>query len=663
MRSLIALLGLVLVLWSPFSRAHAAFRPSLALQVVGSDGQPGPELPLEEILARVQVSGTVARTELTQVFANPYRNPLEALYSFPLPADASVSAMRIELGTRVIRAVIQETAQARKTYEEARSAGRTAALLEQHRPNVFTQSVTGIRPGERVRVVLTYEQRVERYRHGYRLSIPTTVGPRCLAHGAGEGGPAAVEALSGASADAGGPAAKLSIAVELRTGIPLTELTSPTHQIAAAAAERAGIASVHTVKADERPDRDFVLQWSMADEREHAAVLAHHDGRHGYFMLHLEPSREGIPPSTQPREMIFVVDCSGSMAGSPLQAARAAIARCLTDARPEDTIDVVRFSDEATLFRPVPVPCTASNRDAALAYVDALQISGGTDIKEGVRASLRLPVDPARKRIVAFFTDGFIGDDTQVLAEVEQWLGQARVFAFGVGPSTNHFVIDGMARIGRGAADYVPLDSDPTPVADHFHARLADAAIEHLELEATGVAISDTLPRPLPDLIGEQPCVILGRYERGGPATFTLKGRAGDRPWSATVQVELPEHDAANAMVRTLWAREMVRHLTEDHPSHANDDAVVTRVKALGLEYELQTAHTSFVAVDERVERDANGRLRTVRVPALVPRGMSPGTSPASGTVNAAPEPGEWALMLLGAGLMLWLTRRQEELV
>jgi Ca-activated chloride channel family protein len=575
-----------------------------------------------EVLA--QVTGFVSAVTVTQEFENPFATAVEAVYVFPLPDDAAVDQMTLTAGDRVIRASIQKRETARRMYEEAKNQGRRAALLDQERPNIFTQSVANLLPGETVKVTLRYLAPL-RYDDGvYTLNFPMVVGPRYIpgAPVPGESQGTGLTADTDQVLDASRitpPAERtgrdIAITVRLDTGSAIEELSSVSHRLWA---ERpsAHEAVVSLDGADRIPNKDFILRWKVAGHEKRAALLAT-GGPGGTFSLMLMPEARDANPTILPKELMFVIDTSCSMTGPPLEAEKKAMRAALEQMNPDDTFMLINFADRASSFHDAPLPNTPPNVQRALAYLDALPASGGTNQLDGVEKALGRRADPARLRMVLFMTDGFIGNEAQVLAAVEKQLGAARLFGFGVGTSVNHYLLTRLSEVGRGAYQYVRPDEDPQAAVERFVRRIERPLLTDVEVDWGGLSVSEVLPRKVPDLFDAQPLVLLGRYKVAGRGVVTLRGKQNGRLVETRLDVTLPESPGGAPGLSAMWARARIEEL--DRQQFGGEKADVIRdITTLGLEHHLVTAYTSLVAVDEVPAKKA-GPIVTVTVPTEVP--------------------------------------------
>jgi Ca-activated chloride channel family protein len=566
----------------------------------------GPARPfvLEHTYVVAEVTGFVSAVTVTQRFKNPFSTPVEAIYVFPLPEDAGVDAMTLKAGARVIKATIQKREQARRLYEEARAQGRRAALLDQERPNIFTQSVANLLPGEPVEVTLRYVARLAFDDGAYTLNFPMVVGPRYI-----PGAPLAGESQgSGTSPDTTEvlDASRLtppvertgrdiSIEVRLEAGTVIEQLWSVSHRLTEAR-ESSSRTVITLDPADRVPNRDFILRWSVSGEHLRAAVLGS-GGPDGTFALMLNPPAQTAEKDITPRELVFLIDTSCSMTGEPLAAAKRAMDLALGHLRPDDTFMLIDFADRASSFHDVPLLATPPNVARARAYLMALPASGGTNQLDGIRRALDRPTEAGRLRLVLLMTDGYIGNEREVFAETTRLLGSARLFGFGIGGSVNHYLLSRLSEAGRGFSQYVRTDEDPTAAVERFVRRIERPVLTDVALQWEGLEVRDVLPVHVPDLFDAQPLIVVGRYRRPGVGTVTLRGLVKGRMVELPTRVELPEQPTASGLT-TLWARAKVEALDRLQHFGETPDAIEA-ITTLGLEYHLVTAYTSFVAVEQ----------------------------------------------------------------
>ncbi len=568
-----------------------------ALVRVDRDGRRSGECPLRHTDVKVNVSAMVARVDVTQQFENTAPDAIEAVYLFPLSARAAVDEMTIRIGDRVIRSTIQTRERAQAIYREARQAGRTAALLDQERPNIFRQAIANLAPHAKVEVHIRYVEALQYDHGGYDFRFPMVVAPR----------------YGGAMPNVTPPGTRaghdISLEALVDAGMAVEAVECPSHEVTIQ--RRTGrVFWVGLKNQRELPNRDFILKYHVAGRMVRDAVMAHRGPRGGFFSLVLQPPARVEEREIAPKELIFVLDTSGSMSGFPIEKAKEAMQLALNGMGPRDTFNLITFSGDTHILFPAPVPANEENLRRAKQFLQARSGSGGTEMMKAIRAALAPSGDGGgRVRVVCFMTDGEVGNDAQIIEEVKRSAG-ARVFAFGIGNSVNHYLLDSMARFGRGEVEYVGLSDDGAAAARRFHERVRHPLLTDVEIDWNGLPVSEVYPRRIPDLFDAKPVVVLGRYTGTVNGTVRLRGRMAGREFVRELKLSLPAEEPRHDVLATLWARTKVADSTNRE-----------EITKLGLEFRLMTQYTSFVAVDDRAVVE-NGRSRRVEVPVEMPDGM-----------------------------------------
>jgi Ca-activated chloride channel family protein len=582
-------------------------------------------LPLKHTDVRAVVSGYVGTVDVKQQFTNPYDEKIEAVYLFPLPEKAAVSEFVMTIGERQIRGILREKEEAEAVYLDARAQGYRASLLTQHRPNIFEQKVANIEPGKQIDVDIRYFHTLAYEDGWYSFVFPTVVGPRYNPQHAAD--PvlalprADVTGASGAAVRYLRPSERsahdIRIAVDVDAGVAIEELAS-SHAIRT---ERSGVNTAHVelAKAVTIPNRDFVLRFRVAGDTIKSTLLTYvdEDKQQGYFTLMVYPPADLEQLHRQPVEMVFVIDTSGSMNGQPLSQAEAAVLEALDRLESHDTFQILNFSNSVAAFAPGPMIATEDNVRRARQYVASLQSGGGTEMIHGIRAALSFRHDPERQRFVTFLTDGYIGNEAEILAEVNRSIGPARIFSFGVGNSVNRYLLDGLAREGRGAVAYLSLADSAREVMALYFERISHPALSDVTIDWGDMGVSDVYPQRLPDLFTGRPIVVTGKF-RGEPGSVVVSGEAAGRPLQVSVA---PEPSAAQrSFIRSIWARLRIEDLSDRQIASGTDD-LANAIRATALEYGLMSTYTSFVAVDAS-ERTQGARGTTVYQAVPVPNGV-----------------------------------------
>lgn len=607
---------------------------------VGGERVSFPSLKVE---VDADVVGDLATVTVVQTFVNPFDVPLHATYLFPLHERAAVYEMVMEVGDERVRAKIKEKAEAQKTFDAAKAEGKAAALLTEHRPNMFTQDVANLMPGLPIRVEIKYVHTVDRQDDVYQLVVPLVVGPRFQPPGAAGSVPVGDDEAESSEPEKSGlwalqslpkypPVSGLAIPgtverdrvkvrVHIDGGMPVSEVASRTHKIDAKASGEhryeVGLAGGATID-----NRDFVLRYKLGGERTTAGFLAYRDGRGGFFSLMVEPPKVPKAEEIAPREMVFLLDCSGSMSGLPLDASKAFMRRALRSLRASDSFRIIRFGDDATEYSSTPLVATSEAIEKAIAYVDGLNGQGGTMMATGIEQALSSPVAPGTFRIVTFLTDGYIGNEQEVLRLVQKLLGEARLYAFGVGTGVNRFLLDKLGKMGRGFTRYMDPTESVDDVAAELAARLDAPVLTDIVIDWGGLSPDSLAPERLPDLFAGQSVRLQGHYDLPGTYNLKISGKLGGKTATLPLTVTLPERSDSGEAVALVWARATIDELmdalaTPDHvrdPRIADDD-IRQLVTELGLEFSLMTRWTSFVAVSERVVNDSPSKTKTLPIP------------------------------------------------
>jgi Ca-activated chloride channel homolog len=605
-----------------------------ALQVLDPNGKPKALCPLKHTDVKVEISGFLSRVVVTQEFENPFKEKIEAVYTFPLPQNAAVDDMTMIVGNRTVRGKILRREEAEAVYEAAKSNGQTASLLNQERPNIFTQSVANILPGEQIKITISYVETLKYEAGSYEFVFPMVVGPRYVpgapAGAQGNGFAPDTDRVPDASRITPQPVPEgmrvghdISLDVSLDAGVPIDLISSKTHDVNV---ERPDERRAHVRLKDEAtiPNKDFVLRYDVAGKKIEDALLTHSSGTGGFFTLILQPPERVTVEDVTPKELVFVLDTSGSMSGFPIEKAKETMKLALDNLYPYDTFNLITFSGDEHILFPEPVPATKGNLQKAQEFLESRKGGGGTEMMKAIKASMDPSDAQDHVRIVCFMTDGYVGNDMEIIGEVQKH-PNARVFAFGIGSSVNRFLLDGMARYGRGEVEYVALNDDGSAAARRFYERVRNPLLTDISIDWNGLPVADVYPKTVPDLFSAKPVILTGRFTGSGRGTIRLKGKMSGRDFVREIPVDFsnsPQHD----VLATLWARTRVDDLMSQDFKGAQQgnmqDDVKQAITQLGLDYRLMTQFTSFVAVEEMIVTDG-GQPRRIDVPVEVPEGVN----------------------------------------
>ncbi len=601
-------------------------------------------LPLKSTDVQVKIEGTMATVVIRQTYRNDGTVPIEASYVFPGSTRAAVNDLLFRVGERTIRAEIKEKEDARRTYEKAKIEGKRTTLLEQHRPNVFQMKVANILPADTIEVELTYTETLERKNGLYEFVFPTVVGPRYSENP--KGGPS-TDWISSPFIDPDTPAPtepSFEMAIHILQGGRLDKVGSPTHRIDAKylTPNEVGIELLDEAKRID--NRDFILRFSLADAEPVASFLAQRTGPGGFFFLNIEPPSRPTPSTFIPREYLFLLDVSGSMNGFPLDISKEIISKIISDLNEGDSFNIFAFAGGTDIFSPsgsVPVDRTTLSR--ALHWIENQRGSGSTRILPAMKKILKEPKPEGRSRSIIVLTDGYVSVEHQTFELIRNSLGEANLFAVGIGSSVNRHLIEGMARAGGGEA-FVATDSgEGQLMTSSFLEMIQNPVLTDIEIEFDGVSVDDVLPASQPDLFVERPLRVIGKFEGLLEGTIRVTGFRGSEPFEQAISLNDLQTEAESLDI--LWAREKIRALSDDLP-FLGEGKVRSAIVALGLRYRLLTPFTSFVAVEEVIAR-TEADLHTVKQPLPLPAGVS--KLAVGGGVPASPEPATWSLILITA--------------
>ena len=610
-----------------------------SLQIIDSNGKPRAVCPLKHTDVKAEISGFLARVIVTQEFENPFKEKIEAVYTFPLPQNAAVDDMTMLVGDRTVRGKILRREEAQAVYEAAKSSGQTASLLNQERPNIFTQSVANILPGEQIKISISYVETLKYEDGSYEFVFPMVVGPRYIpghATGAqpnpsGDGFAPNTDQVPDASRITPQPVPEgmrvghdVSIDLTLDAGVPIDGLSSKTQEVDV---ERSDDHRAHVRLKDQAtiPNKDFVFRYDVAGKKFSDALLTHSSANGGFFTLILQPPERVTAEDVTPKELVFVLDTSGSMSGFPIEKAKETMKLALDNLYPYDTFNLITFSGDEHILFPEPVSATRENLAKAQAFLESRQGGGGTEMMKAIKASMDPSDAQNHVRIVCFMTDGYVGNDMEIIGEVQKH-PNARVFAFGIGNSVNRFLLDNMAKYGRGEVEYVGLNDDGSAAARRFHERVRNPLLTDITIDWNGMPVADVYPQTIPDLFSAKPVILTGRYTANGRSAIRLKGKMSGRDFVREIPVDFSSSQSQHEVLATLWARTRVDDLMSRDFKGAQQgnmqDDVKQAIINLGLDYRLMTQFTSFVAVEEMIVTDG-GKPRRIDVPVEVPEGVN----------------------------------------
>jgi len=585
------------------------------------------------------VNGMIARVTVRQVFRNDGAEWMDGVYVFPLSEKSAVDRLEMRIGERVIVGEIRERAAARKVYEQAQEAGKQASLVEQERPNLFTTSVANVPPGETVTVEIGYLESLDYDHDQWSLRIPLTLTPRYVPGGTGD----EVQSASAAREEATLPAIpqmgtppldaervappvdpgssvsqRVTIHISVDTGFRLASLRSLHHAVQVT--ESQSSYEVQLVEREVPADRDFELAWSPdVGTATGAALFTEQVGADTYALLMLVPPHEERAVVTAPREVIYIIDTSGSMEGNSIRQARKALTLALGRLRPSDRFNVIRFSDRTESLYLDPVPATPERIADALEFVAALDADGGTEMLPALRAALRMKASAEHLRQIVFITDGAVGNEEE-LFELIRRIGSGRLFTVGIGAAPNGHFMRTAAAMGRGTFTFIGADADVGQRMGELFEKIERPALTDIDLAWPSGIKGELSASRIPDVYYGEPVVLAARLTSLPRGLVSLSGRNGSGFWMRQIALSNPRKDAG---VASLWARNRIEDLLDQRRAGADAETIRRQVLALALEHKLVSPYTSLVAVDRTPVRPAGIDSQAAAIPHTAPAGSA----------------------------------------
>jgi Ca-activated chloride channel family protein len=634
--------------------------------------------PILKTDVQIAVTGIIARATVRQEFTNPSEKKgdwFEGVYVFPLPETAAVDHLRMHVGERIIEGHIKERAEAKKVYEKAKQEGKRTSLVEQERSNIFTTSVANIGPGERIIVEIEYQETL-RYDQGqFQLRFPMVVGQRYI-----PGTPVIVEEQdpkgSGTMLDTDRvpdasritppvqkpgqwPINPVSLSLSLTPGFPVAKVESPFHPIIVIPDSDGGYQI--SLKKDAVPaNRDFQLTWSPAASKEPTAtVFTEQRNGETYAMLMLvPPTQQNDTVQHMPRDLTFVIDTSGSMAGPSIEQAKASLAAALTRLTTRDRFNVIQFNNTVRSLFSSPQPVTTTAMRKAVRYVEGLSADGGTDMLPALRQALKSSQDSTRLQQIILITDGQVGNEDELFELLHHRLGTRRVFTIGIGSTPNSHLMRKTAEFGRGTFTYVANVSDVKETLDALFKKLEHPVLSDIQLDRAGWTALEHYPSRIADLYEGEP-IVLAAKATSVPEQALLRGHMGTQPWSLPVSLK---HTTTRGGLSVYWARQKISALMDEVFTGTDEETVRKGVLDVALAHHLVSKYTSLVAGDVTPARPT-GKSETEQA-----QGTKSSEAQDSTAMAELPKTGTngaiqllLGLMVLTTAAILWRVRRVTE--
>lgn len=577
----------------------------------------------------VEIEGMIASTTVDQMYTNDTDEILEMIYIFPLPPNSSVRDMEMIIGDRHIQGVVEEKQQARKMYKEAKASGRKAGLTEQERPNIFTNSVANIQPGDIIIIRLKLVEKLHYEDGAFKYRFPLVVGPRYIPGNtitgySGNGWAFATDVVQDASRitppvipEGMRTGNDVDIAVHLNAGLPIEKIASSTHDILTS-----GVGNdIHEISLTEKkviPNKDFILEYKIKSGKEpNAALFSAHHGGEDYFMLLAMPPDQSQEIKAVEKELIFILDISGSMMGGKIIEAKASLIHALNRLQPDDSFNIIAFNDKNTVFKNNPLKATRKNINQGILFVNNLNADGGTMAQPALAAGFDMDPTENKVKMVIFITDGAVGNENQLFSLLDRKLGRSRLFTVAIGHAPNGYLLEKISELGKGTFTYI---SDQDQVEDKMtmlFSKIENPVLTDLQFQIP--VDCEIYPGTLPDLFKGQPFSIVGKLEQSRNMTVTISGKTSGGQFTLDLPLNVKQGKSADG-IPTVWARSKVKDLMDEH--RRGNNKARERVINVAKSFKLITQFTSFIAIEQQVTNPSLA-YNTRIIPTEMPEGWS----------------------------------------
>lgn len=617
--------------------------------IVESSDSSVDRFPLKGTDVTVNINGMIAEIFVNQTYANEGENPINARYVFPASSDVTVHGMTMQIGNHMVTARIKEREEAKQEFEQAKSEGKSASLLEEQRPNVFTMDVANIMPGDTAKIELHYTQLITPCEGTYEFVFPTVVGPRYMS--ASEDASDDHNHFVGTPylPDGKTPNNTYSITVNLSTGVPITDLSCKSHEINIV---KNGESSAQVTLAnpeDYAGNRDFILKYKLNGEDIRSGLMLSEGSDENYFMLTVQPPERFEPEEITRREYIFVLDVSGSMNGYPLDTAKILIRDLVSNLREEDSFNLILFSGSSVQMSKKSVPATEENIKKALNLIDKQEGYGGTSLSPALEDAVAIPSKHNIARSIVVITDGYVSGEQNAFDIINDNMDKASFFSFGIGNAVNEYLIKGIATAGLGESFIVTDAEDAAATADRFRTYIQSPLLTDIQVAYDGFEVYDVEPSVPSTLFAQKPIVLFGKWKGEPKGTITITGKKGKDDYAQEIKVEdVTTYEKGDA-IRYLWARMRLERLM-DYGYSKDDPSVKEEVTQIGITYSIMTPYTSFIAVVEEIR---NPEGNSTDVDQALPLPLQVSNLSVGGGYRAYSEPADMILVVALIGIML----------
>ncbi|MGD9157851.1 MAG: VIT and VWA domain-containing protein [Desulfobacteraceae bacterium] len=605
------------------------------------------QIPLKNTDVKVNISGVIAEVIVSQQYTNNGTRPINGKYIFPASTRAAVHSMRMRIGDDIITAKVKERETARKEFNKAKKEGKSASLLKQQRPNVFSMNLSNIMPGDTIDIELGYTELLVPTDMTYEFVYPTVTGPRYSGVPESEATENNKWIKNPYLKQGEQPETKFNIETKISAGIPLQEILCTTHDTQTIYDSESDAKILLKYPEQFSGDRDYILKYRLAGKKIQSGIILSEGENENFFLLMLEPPQNVTPEDIPPREYIFVVDVSGSMNGFPLDTAKRLLNDLIGDLNEDDIFNVVLFAGASMTFSETSVPANNENINKAIRFIEQARGGGGTELLSALKHGFSIPKKEDFSRSMLVITDGYISDEKDVFEFISDNLDNTNVFAFGIGSSVNRYLIEGIARSGLGEPFIVTNPHEAKRTAVKFREYVSSPVLTNISVNFSDFETYDVEPSTIPDLFAQRPVIVFGKWRGTADGIIEVKGLTGNGEYSKIFQMENNIFRDTDNVLKYLWARRRISRLS-DFNTDEDDQEIKSEITNLGLKYNLLTKYTSFIAVHD-VVRNTEGPAKDVKQPLPLPKGVS---NLAVGSANV-PEPELYIILFLMAVIMV----------
>ncbi|MDM8540577.1 VIT domain-containing protein [Desulfococcaceae bacterium HSG9] len=612
------------------------------------------QFPLKSTHAEVNINGVIADVVIRQTYSNDGPQPINARYIFPASTRAAVHGMTMTIGENVIKAEIKERKKAQQTFDTAKKQGKSASLLKQQRPNVFSMNVANIMPGDLIAIELHYSELLEPTDSIYEFVYPTVVGPRFSDQPVATA-PETDRWIKNPYLKQGVTSpTTFSINVKLAAGMELQEAVCTSHDTDIIYDDKT-MARIKLKDTEKQGgNRDFILKYRLAGDKINTGLILQRGQEENFFLMMMQPPARVKPANLPAREYIFVVDISGSMNGFPLNTSKKLLTRLIGGLQAKDRFNVILFAGASKVMAQSSLPATSDNIRQAVQLIEKQRGGGGTRLYSALKKGMDLPMDENISRTILIVTDGYIGAEKQVFRLIQKNLNLTNVFAFGIGSSVNRYLIEGMAKSGQGEPFIVTKPSEADQIARQFQDYVQSPVLTNINIKYDGFDTYDVEPVSIPDLFAQRPVIVFGKWRGALNGGIQVDGISGDGDYTRSFKVADYTPRETGQTLSYLWARKRIGRLSDFNIQKGNSENQA-EITSLGLTYNLLTAYTSFVGVHD-VVRNPKAKAKNVTQPLPLPKNVS-NLAVSGGTCSNTPEPELTVLLVLAVIIIIGMRR------